>query len=867
MKYFSWENFDNEFLKAIVYSPETNEDFRPLYETDEKDDLVCSMNMICDEPDFTFIKNYRNIIEDKLLCNYPDILKKVFSTLNIFGNDTKTKLKNLKQKPTTKSLMTTYITALVKIGGVDVIFSENTKFKYNISLNMRETPVEDIPLYDFQQDAVKALEKHFIKDDNQRGILVMPTGSGKSRTASYFLIRKMISQGYQILWIVHRHMLINQAAECFYKYAGLSKLENPDIKNYKISCVSSEHQSIKSVDKNDNIIIGSIQSICRNQKHLKRITNKKLMIVIDESHHTLARSYSDTIKYLLKYRPDAKILGLTATPVRNNYHNSAGLLKLFDNNIIYNISLSNLICKGILADPVFVNIDTNEDFEPVITEDEARRIKQRGELPESLLGKIAACTSRNSIIIDEYLNNAEKYGKTLIFALNIIHCRLLCEELKKRGVKCDCIYSGKSDNSYIIEQFKKGKTEDERIDVLVNVNIMTEGSDVPSIETVFLTRPTQSEGLLMQMIGRGMRGVQAGGTEKVNLVDFNDKWTVFNKWLNPKWLFSETYDANNTDNVQYDNKPASPQEKEEIYSWELCKEAYNILSAKATSYNSTITLPAGWYPLIDEDGYDYPLLVFEDQIKGYINLMKDKKEILSKDFVDVSDLIEKYFSGFCMRPSEREIALLIDNLKNFEEEPMVHAFVDRKKVDPYLIAKKAIDEKSDFLMLAEEAYKTYRLAEEIYGSWETYASKVFQAYIYNGKQPVYGCRVTELPDEEISFDRTRYYDLSKLVQEVKGEMFHGAYDGISSIRWTDKAYKGYYGCYYYRDNSIVINCVLNSKDVPREVVKFVIYHELLHRDYKYHDKVFREQEHKFKNYEECEYFLYGHMSKFEIEEW
>ena len=105
------------------------------------------------------------------------------------------------------------------------------------------------------------------------------------------------------------------------------------------------------------------------------------------------------------------------------------------------------------------------------------------------------------------------------------------------------------------------------------------------------------------------------------------------------------------------------------------------------------------------------------------------------------------------------------------------------------------------------------------------------------------------------------------MQEVKDEMFHGTYDGISSIRWTDKAYKQYYGCYFYRDNSIVINCVLNTKDVPKEVVKFVIYHELLHRDYMHHDKLFREQEHKYKDYEECEYFLYGHMPKLEISEW
>ena len=221
MKNFTWENFDNEFLKAVIYSPETNADDRPLHETDEKDDLVCSMNLICTAPNGKFVKSYRQIIEDKLLCKYPDILNEVFNALCITGKDFGTKLRSLRQKATSASLIIAYATAIAKIGGADVIFSEDTKFRRTIELNMSETPAEDISLYDFQKDAVNALENHFIKEDKKSGLLVMPTGSGKSRTASYFLIKDMISQGYQILWIVHRHMLINQAAECFYRFAGL----------------------------------------------------------------------------------------------------------------------------------------------------------------------------------------------------------------------------------------------------------------------------------------------------------------------------------------------------------------------------------------------------------------------------------------------------------------------------------------------------------------------------------------------------------------------------------------------------------------------------------------------------------------------
>lgn len=83
---------------------------------------------------------------------------------------------------------------------------------------------------------------------------------------------------------------------------------------------------------------------------------------------------------------------------------------------------------------------------------------------------------------------------------------------------------------------------------------------------------------------------------------------------------------------------------------------------------------------------------------------------------------------------------------------------------------------------------------------------------------------------------------------MKQEFWNGEFEGIPSISWTDKPYKTYYGIHYYPDHFIKINSILNSKDVPKEVVKFVIYHEMLHRDYYKHNKDFREQEHLYPNY-------------------
>lgn len=90
---------------------------------------------------------------------------------------------------------------------------------------------------------------------------------------------------------------------------------------------------------------------------------------------------------------------------------------------------------------------------------------------------------------------------------------------------------------------------------------------------------------------------------------------------------------------------------------------------------------------------------------------------------------------------------------------------------------------------------------------------------------------------------------------------------ISSNTWTDKVYRTYYGVHYGFDHSIKINSILNSRDVPREAVKFVIYHEMLHRDNMSHDKYFRVEEQRYPKFEECEHFLMSNMEKFCIAEW
>ena len=853
---FTWETFDTSFLKAIIEAADV-EDKELYLKTDDKEAIVGCMNCICDYPNKRFIYDYRNIIDNELLPKYEKQVAEICRALNITERSRNGRLTVLSKKKTTDTLANAYEASLLSISGLSIQPQEYSNFRYTKTLDMKATKVEEVDLYDFQEEAVEALKEHFVDNDMTDGMLVMPTGSGKSRTSTYFLIKEMISRGYQIIWLAHRHMLIDQAADCFYRFAGLSKILNPNIKDYRLSCVSGEHLRMSQIDKHE-VIVASVSSVYRNRKHLRRILGKKVMVVVDECHHTLAPSYQETIQFIKKYRKDAKLLGVTATPIRANDEDSAALMSLFGNKVVYNISLSTLIKKGILADPQFERIETNEEIEPIISIDEEKLIRRYGELPETLVSKIADSASRNKVIIEQYINNKDKYGKTLIFALNVVHCRFLCDELKERGIRVGYIHSGKDDNTMVINDFKNNN-----LDVLVNVNIMTEGTDVPDIQTVFLTRPTQSEGLLMQCIGRGMRGPKANkGTETVNIIDFHDKWSVFKKWLNPEWFIDEERDDDDIPKIR-EHKKYTYRE----YEWKMCQEIYNSVIVKSQILHEEVMVPAGWYSLCDDEGIDVCMLVFESQLEGFLKMRKDKEFWIHDETITAEQIIKKYFVGFGDKPLVSDMKILLDNFRNNEVPPTMHAFAHRKMIDPLYVVNRAEKEHRDVVDIAGEIYDEYEVARDLYPTKEIYQEKVSKAKIYKNKKIIIGQKVEELPIEWIDFDRTPYHNLQELADEVVNEMFGGVYPDINEISWTDKPYKGFYGRFWNESHNIEINCVLNSKNVNPEVIKFLIYHEILHRENRYHDKAFYEEEHKYPNWEEHDNFLNEKMYKFDIKEW
>ena len=865
---FSWDRFDIPFLQSILYSEKTPKSIRPGYALSDKDGLVPRMYMLTHAPDAHFVRRYHNEIADHFLAGSPHLVslmqaleKKRYRNVRVCDMDQM--LEQFKRLRMTSTVITLVLKELYSHGRFqDVSEEEISIFTTPKTLDLTACIPGELPMHDYQQQAVDALSDFFLKEDHRAGILAMPTGSGKTRVATKFLTEHMIAKGWQVIWLTHRALLIEQTADSFYTHAGsLLRQAAPQKETFKMVCVSGNHATIRATETDDDLIVISVQSLVRNLAFLKAILRPNVMIVVDEAHHTLAPSYRMIIEEIKHLGDTVKLLGLTATPRRLRETDTVRLMKLYDNTIIYSVPMSLLITKGFLSSPLYHQVDTNINFDTQITLDEKRYIQKWGELSPETLDRMAQVSERNVLIADTYVANAAKYGKTLIFAVNATHCISLCEELQKRGVKCDYIYCAHPGNEEKIARFKQGL-----LDVLVNINVMTEGNDVPDIQTVFLTRPTSSDVLLMQMIGRGMRGVSSGGTETVHIVDFHDNWGSFSNWLNPSCIFDT--DEVPEPEVSHVEKRSNMQ----MVPWAKIRDLLDGIEttvATGETITSYTTLPIGWYDVVDADGNDTKVLVFESQLSGYVNLWKCKAVFFGDETYTGEKAQLEFFNGFGLIPSATELQMLLDLYRVTGELPHLYQFIQQKSVDAALLAQKLKEENTGVADIDEKIRQTYEDHQEtidsLYGDYSGYQKRVLDfLYFPKGIKPL-GSKVEEIAEESISLDPIPCYDLLELTNEVIQEMLPD-FGRIPPICWTSRPMESYFGEYTkWEDRDLIkINSLLNSKDVPREAVKYVIYHELLHRDNFTHDKAFRTLERQYPNWTNWERFLDYTFPKFDI---
>ena len=246
-------------------------------------------------------------------------------------------------------------------------------------------------------------------------------------------------------------------------------------------------------------------------KHYDEIEEEPGLIVIDEAHHALAKTY----KEMWERFPKAKFLGLTATPCRLN---GKGFTDLFD-VLVQSWGVPEFISKGRLATYDFVSIKSDGVTQRLIDSLQKRGADgdyQNKEM-DMLLNKKPS--------IERLYRSLEEFGKDrkgIVYAINISHAQKITKLYQEHGVKAIAIDSKTpaTERQQDIEAFKKGD-----IQVLVNVDIFSEGFDCPDVEFVQLARPTLSLAKYLQMVGRGLR--VAKGKKNCVIIDNVGLYRVF----------------------------------------------------------------------------------------------------------------------------------------------------------------------------------------------------------------------------------------------------------------------------------------------------------------------------------------------------
>lgn len=336
----------------------------------------------------------------------------------------------------------------------------------------------------YQQEALDSIVSFSEKGIN-RQLIVLPTGAGKTVVFSHLPIIK--KDTLPMLVLAHRAELLHQAQEKI-------SWSNPDL---TIEIEQGENHA-----GHTDVVVASVPTMGRSQStRIEKYSPDYFnTIVIDEAHHAAAPSY----RRILDYFNNQFTLGVTATPQRSD---NTRLTDVFD-EIVYYKTIQDLIEEGYLSSLVGYRIKTSTDISGVATHE--------GDYVASQLEAVIDNPERNAAIVSSY-NSIVPGSKAIVFCAGIQHAKNVALSFEQSKIAVELILGETSheDRTDIFRRFRSGETK-----VLINVGVLTEGFDEPSVETIILARPTRSTLLYTQIVGRGTRLYE--GKQHCTVIDISD---------------------------------------------------------------------------------------------------------------------------------------------------------------------------------------------------------------------------------------------------------------------------------------------------------------------------------------------------------
>lgn len=392
----------------------------------------------------------------------------------------------------------------------------------------------------YQQEAMDAILEAW-ENGTHKTLLVLPTGCGKTIVFAK-VTEECVRHGDRVLILAHRGELLEQAADKIRKATGLGCATE----KAEETCLGSWFR----------ITVGSVQSMMRESR-LSRFPDDYFdTIIIDEAHHCISDSY----QRVLHHFPEARVLGVTATPDRGDMKN---LGQVFE-SLAYEYTLPRAIKEGYLSPIKAVTIPLKVDLTGVGV--------QSGDFKAGDLGTA----------LDPYLEGIatemEKYcrdKKTVVFLPLVKTSQKFRDILNSHGFQAAEVNGESQDRAEILQEFDVG-----RYNVLCNSMLLTEGWDCPSVDCIVVLRPTKVRSLYCQMVGRGTRLFP--GKDHLLLLDF--LWhTERHELCHPAHLICESEEVARqmTENLEKDaGCPVDIEEAEQTASEDVVAQREEALAQK-----------------------------------------------------------------------------------------------------------------------------------------------------------------------------------------------------------------------------------------------------------------------------------------------
>ncbi|MGO2103501.1 MAG: DEAD/DEAH box helicase [Psychroflexus halocasei] len=492
---------------------------------------------------------YSEFIEDEL--DYDKLVEKDFKTILHSKNELVKHLKLFSKEKLDQILSTFELNSLTNKKIIECLAKY---FHLELETDRVETTFLekesncDYTLHDFQERIRRKVINLMFSKNEKKFLIHMPTGSGKTRTATEIIIdfirfnsaASLLNEKLKIIWVAQSAELCEQAFRTVQSLYNIKGTVNLHFGNYY-----GENDLDEEIVNHPAIIFTSIQKLLQNYQSdmWSRIRDDNYLVVVDEAHRSIASEWVKALDFFVENN-SVNLIGLTATPGSGSADNSStNILSYYYNNNKISLldekyseiekPISYLVKENFLAELDRQDIKSDTVISDGVSTDNYGKIK----FENSTLNQLSEDAKRNKSIINIIENHINKNHKILVFTCGIDHNLILKNILNLSGINAEVIDSNSKNRASIIHDFKTGK-----LNVLLNYGVLTTGFDAPKTNVCIIARPVESIVMYSQMVGRILRGPRNGKGNKKNTLytikdnlnhgDYDDLFNSFNDYWN-----------------------------------------------------------------------------------------------------------------------------------------------------------------------------------------------------------------------------------------------------------------------------------------------------------------------------------------------